>query len=93
MSAIIASLVTALVPVLKDNLSKQAGGATILFIIYQAVNKLASTVYTDFGIPETYSQWLIWGSLVLILLLAPATWVESRIKLFKVAFQNLGRSK
>lgn len=91
MSAVIASLISTLVPVLKDNLSKQAGGATVLFVIYQAVSKLASTVNTDFGIPETYTSWLIWGTLVVILLFSPAEWLKSRVLLFRTLFENLGR--
>lgn len=78
---------------LKDSLSKQAGSATILFIIYQAVNKLASTVYNDFGISAVYTEYLVWGALVVILLFSPAEWLKSRVLLFRTLFENLGRSK
>lgn len=91
MPVIISSLITALAPVLKDNLSKHAGGATILFMVYQAVKKLTETLYNDFGIPETYVQWLIWGTIVLVLLFSPAEWLKSRVLLFRTLFQNLGR--
>lgn len=91
MPVIISSLISALAPVLKDNLSKHAGGATILFMIYQAVKKLAETLYNDFGISAVYVEWGVWISLVLVLLFAPADWMKSRIALFKLAFQNLGR--
>lgn len=91
MSAIVASLITSLVPVLKDNLSKQAGSATILFVIYQAVGKLAETVYSDFGLSATYVEWGIWSTIVLALLFAPADWIRSRVLLFKTLFERLGR--
>lgn len=91
MPVIISSLISALTPVLRDSLSKHAGGATVLFAIYQGVKALAETIYNDFGLSAVYTEWAIWGTLVLILLFAPADWMKSRIALFKVTFQNLGR--
>lgn len=85
---VISALITTLGPVLRDNLSKQAGSATILFIVYQAVKKLGDTIYQDFGIPSSYTEWATWATLVLVLLFAPSDWLKSRIYLIKTLMRK-----
>lgn len=80
---VLTTLITALAPVLRDSLSKQAGSATILFLVYQAIKRLGDTVYQDFGIPSSYTEWAAWATLVVVLLFAPADWLKARIALIK----------